>query len=91
MKSVYYKTKLAITNDIDVEYSLTGKNRLNNHTGFFEWGICVTKYTSGIKEETEEIDNISPDYNKVSKLLDALIRNKVTPVSVRDVLENLID
>ena len=85
-----YKAGATTFDNIYIEYFITGERNINKHSGYFEWGIKVIKYLSGKIEETEEIPNISPDYNKVLGMAEILIRNKVTPVGVRYAIEDMI-
>ncbi len=90
MTTEMYRAGIAEIDNIYLEYYVVGKNKINKNSGYFEWGIKVVKFASGIKEESEEIENISPDYNKVLKIAEILLRNKVTPVGVRYALEDLL-
>lgn len=51
----------------------------------------VKKQTDGknMKVETKEFSNIADTEEKVDSILEILKRNKVTPVAVRDVLEDM--
>lgn len=90
MTTEFYKAGAIIVDDIYIEYFITGESNINKHSGYFEWGIKAVKYISGQKEETEEIRNISPDFNKVLGMAEILIRNKVTPMGARYAIEDMI-
>ncbi len=90
MTTEVYKAGTTTVDNIYIEYYITGESNINKHSGYFEWGIKVVKYVAGKKEEAEEINNISPDFNKVLGMAEILIRNKVTPVGAKYVIEDMI-
>lgn len=47
------------------------------------YGVCVSN-----GEETVEIHGIAPSRERVSQLLGLLMRGRVTPVTVRDIVED---
>lgn len=58
------------------------------------YGIQIIKTEVGkyntVNTETELIPNISPDKEGVKGILDKLIRNKVTPIALHNVIEDII-
>lgn len=85
-----YKVGIAEIEDIYLEYYIVRGTKINDYTGCVEWGIKIIKYVSGRIDESEEINNISPDCDKVIKIAEILRRNSVTPVGARYALEDLL-
>ena len=55
-----------------------------------EWGIRVVKLVNGIEKEAASVRNITPLYDKCVSMAEKLLDNTVTPVGLKDALENLI-
>lgn len=71
---------------IESEVPIQDNNSLN------VYGIQVVKTemdkSNSVIRECEFVPNISPDKDGVKKILDKLIRNKVTPIALHDVLDD---
>ena len=79
--------------EMDLEYYLIKSNALSqNDKALNVYGIQVIKTEvdrfSSVVTEIELVPNISSDKEGVKEILDKLIRNKVTPVALHDVLED---
>lgn len=48
------------------------------------YGVCIREQDG----ETEEIPNITASAGRIDELLDLLVRNTVTPCTLRDVVED---
>lgn len=75
---------------ISLEYLLT-QNR--NESKLDSYGIEVIKTTiRNNNKETEKlrVDNISCSKEKARNILKILVQNNVTPISLKDVIEDLI-
>ena len=88
-KSIYRVGSYEIGN-IYLEYYIVRGTEINDYTGCFEWGIKIIKYISGRIDESEEIKNISSDYNKTVNIAEILRKNSVTPIGVKYALEDML-
>ena len=84
-----FKGEVKINNFL-VKYYVTGSDKPNHSSGYFEWGIRADKYEKGNITESEEIKNISPDFERVSEIAEILKRNAVTPSGLLYAVSDLI-
>ena len=70
-----------------LEYNIT-ENR-NSDTDEPYYGIQIAKYLDG-KKEIEEIEGISYSKDKVEAIAKILYRNTVTPISMVEIVDDLI-
>ena len=80
--------KCGISHPIKIEYYklVPDENQIKR-----EYGIKVikTEYKENVDIEEKVIKNITNDENIVDKVLELFKKNEVTPISVREVLEDL--
>ncbi len=81
--------------EINLEYYMLEVDGYNFEEGRQKvYGIQVVKTevdnNNRIHTETELVPDISPDKEAVREIIQKLIKNKVTPVSLQDVLEDTI-
>ena len=86
MDNVYYVGNRKIK-DIKLFYYVCGDKSINDISGYFEWGIKIVKIEKTVEEIT--VRNISPDFNKISRIAEILMRNTVTPSGIYDALYNI--
>lgn len=70
--------------EINVKYFILSKE-VNPESDCEEWGIGIET-----ENDREVIKYISPDYNKVTDIIKMMIKYDVTPVSVCDVMSDLV-
>jgi len=79
--------------EMNLEYYIIETDTLRqNNNELNLYGIQVVKTEvdklNSVVTETELVPNISSDKEGVKEILDKLVRNKVTPVALHDVLED---
>ena len=78
-----------INHKVELEYYKTKQNTNDN----FKYGIEIRKkefIDNGIKIESNNIENISNNSDKVIEIINTLKKYKVTPIGLNDVLEELL-
>lgn len=88
-ENAYFKGETKEENFI-LRYYVTSSGKINELTGYFEWGIRVDKYEKGVITESEEIKNISPDFKRVSDMAEILLKNSVTPSGLFYVVSDMV-
>lgn len=74
---------------VKIEYfkTITGKENVENKYGI---EIVKTEYKDGnIKVESNEVPNITNNLNEADRILALLRDNEVTPIAMKDVLDDL--
>ena len=85
-KTLHQKVVVAANKPLELEYFLL-KNEMDFEGGKITvYGIEVSKN----HEEIKSIIDISSDKNKAQEILHTLAENTVTPISLIDVLEDII-
>lgn len=70
-------------------YKTSGEENVQKNFGI---EVVKTEYIDGdVKIESKEIKDITNDEKKENEILNILKRNEVTPISVQDVLEDLLN
>ncbi len=91
----YGKTKIHEENDdgtrtIMLKYYKTKYHNFNKNEKYY--GVGVIKKEIGcneVNEEKQEFNNICKQKSEVEKLLSILLKNKVTPIDLKYVLEDM--
>lgn len=81
-----------INNRIELEYYAT-KYCKNKKDDKLKYGIEVIKkeyHDNQINTESSNIQNISKNKDKVIEIINTLIKYKVTPIGLKDVLDDLL-
>ena len=76
---------------IKLQYYKTKDKKLNKNEK--QYGVGVIKTEVGnheLNEEKQEINHICAQKEEVENLLNILLRNKVTPIDLKYVLEDLV-
>ena len=55
-----------------------------------EWGIKAVKLCDGKEKEASSVGKITPLYEKALAMAEKLLEHTVTPVCLKDAIENLI-
>ena len=74
----------AEVSDSRVNYFILEKE-LNECTGKYEWGIKIA-----MNNESESVSYFSDNYERVEEVIDILSRNKVTPISFFEVMDDIM-
>lgn len=88
-KELLFINEVTLENDrkMKLEYSII--ESLESENGKPYYGIQIVKYIDG-STETEEIDGISYSRNKVESITRILYQNIVTPISMVEIVDDLI-
>lgn len=89
-KRVYRETRHLMTEDqrsFKLNYFLTQKQSVEEDQVIY--GVAVTKEGEGILEE-EVVDNLSYQREDVESMLSILANNLVTPISMVEILDDLV-
>ena len=73
-----------------VRYYIVADHFAQDRETSLRWGIRAEKYVEGKKTEESEIKDITSDRIKAEEIAEKLKRNSVTPVSLKDVIMNII-
>lgn len=65
------------------------KKEYNEETNEEEWGIRIEK-NDGESFESETISYMTPDDDRLNLIMDILVRNSVTPFSLKEILYEII-
>ena len=91
---LYGRAALKSTYEMRIEYYLIPEKISQDYTDLMRYGIKIkmTSYFEGGGKvvEMKQINNIFYRLGDAEEFLQLLIRNKVTPVSLRDVVEDYI-
>jgi len=84
-----YSNEVTLEDDriMKLEYNITERKNSDSEKPYY--GIQVTKYVDGVCE-TEEIEGISYSREKVEAIIKILFQNTVTPVSMVEIVDDLI-
>lgn len=86
-------TDTNIKNKIELEYYTMEKQRYIQSKKIVFYGISIVKKEYGkntIKYERQSVENVSTSENKIKDIVELLKEHKVTPVTLEDVLEDLM-
>lgn len=71
-----------------LDYSLTEKSSMEDQNTSY-YGVKVTKYLDDLME-SDEIDAISSSKDSVVSILNKLYHHKVTPISLVEIVDELV-
>ncbi len=97
-KSVEMYGNTTLTNNLEKEKLIQLEyykicNNLANKENVKPYGIGIIKKSCNEIElniEQREFNNIFKNENEVNKILNLLLKNKVTPIALKDVLEDYV-
>lgn len=74
-------------------YKITNEDKIvEQNKAKFGVKIVKTEYKrDGIKIENEKVEHISNKESEIDKILDILQRNEVTPITLADVVNDILD
>jgi hypothetical protein len=79
------------SNVLKIDYFVTNGISLTDGTqGIPSFGICVQLSIDGKISESSAVNDVSPDKETVMRLLQLFAKNLVTPVSLKDVVEDCV-
>lgn len=79
-------------NKFELEYYLltSETDDFGNEETLNTYGIEIVKKVQGIFSESKRFENVHADKEKMKKLIGLLAENTVTPVSLQDILEDIL-
>lgn len=76
--------------NINLEYyKIKLDENVNLNENINQYGIEIVKKENNVVEERKEVLNVTNDEKELNQLLEVLKKNKVTPVSLENILEDL--
>ena len=86
MKKTLYKSVVVTNEALELEYFLLESEVVFEQEKIVVYGIEVSKN----HDEVKSVKNISSSINRTQKILHTLAEKTVTPISLIDVLEDII-
>lgn len=74
----------------EIEYTIMQHTEMGENGKYTAYGIACRLYKKGYVVDSEVLQNITAKKQRIEKFYEILSRNKVFPVHLRDVVEDLL-
>lgn len=91
-RNILYKSQMI--EDMQIDYHIIAQNISEEHCDLESYGVKIIKTVygdgGGKSIESSQINNIFYRKRDIEKFMELIVRNSVTPITLRDVVEDYI-